>query len=112
LKGKVILLPLGSGRRRGRKQKNVAGVWIEERNWLWIFLNGSEINARFGFYALGGQVLAEVEVPDEIVTRAEALANAQKELNMLGSDFHELLFRTGADPESREKQTPKEGEER
>jgi len=108
MKGKVILLPQGSRRGRSRKQKNVVGLWIEERNWLWIFMNGPDITARYGVFTIGGRVLAEVEVPDEIIDRAVALADAQKELNLLGGDFRELVFRQGANSDDRETQTPEE----
>lgn len=67
---------------------------IEEKgSLLAIFVYRNNVVALANFSITDGwnELLSEVEVPDELVEKALALTNAQKELNVFKAELEELL---------------------
>ncbi len=85
MKGKVITKSAVAGR------KAQPGIFIEERNRIFITVIKGRVVASQFFNHNGTINFGEVEVPDELVERAEAYILAERELNRSRDGVEEII---------------------
>jgi len=85
MKAKVITKSAVAGR------KNQLGIFIEERNRLFITVVDGIVVARDFFDHNGSISFGEVEVPDEVVIKAEACIRTQRDLARSRDGIEEII---------------------